>query len=86
MRNYWRLKKREYANADTSSTTRPQPTHCEVCGTEAKGRNMQWDHNHVTGKFRGWLCGHCNRAAGQARDNTTILRALAAYIERDGKY
>lgn len=62
---------------------RPAPTHCEVCGDEMQGRNVQWDHNHKTGKFRGWICGCCNRAIGQAKESAFRLRALAAYVERN---
>jgi hypothetical protein len=39
------------------------------------------DHDHETGKVRGLLCRPCNLALGGARDNPTILRALADYIE-----
>jgi hypothetical protein len=77
-RNYMRQK----AGIDLSTIRYPQATHCEVCGDEIKDRNVQCDHDHSTGKFRGWLCGCCNRAIGQAKENPTRLRALASYIER----
>lgn len=61
--------------------TRPEPETCESCGgfsTQA----MHLDHDHATDKFRGWLCGNCNRALGLVYDDPTRLRALIAYLER----
>lgn len=40
------------------------------------------DHNHVTGKVRGLLCWNCNVALGKFKDNPTILRKAADYLER----
>ena len=65
-----------------------RPIVCEVCGNEetAKGpkgiiRFLSLDHDHNTGKFRGWLCGKCNMAIGLAIDNPKLLRDLADYLE-----
>lgn len=55
------------------------PNNCEVCGD--KGR-ICWDHDHKTGKFRGWLCDKCNITLGQARDDPVLLRKLADYLEK----
>jgi hypothetical protein len=55
------------------------------CGNPGCGKTIDWtadiDHDHVTGAIRGLLCGPCNRAAGLARDNPTVLRGLADYLE-----
>jgi hypothetical protein len=64
---------------------------CEVCAKpverlvadNAGGANgAQIDHDHLTGKVRGLLCGACNRALGHADDSPERLRALAAYLDR----
>lgn len=65
---------------------RPCPVECEVCGsTESKTRDgthrMHFDHDHETGRFRGWICGPCNRIIGIAKDDPDRLRALATYLE-----
>ena len=39
-----------------------------------------WDHNHETGKFRGWTCQECNRALGEFGDNVAILENAIAYL------
>ncbi len=53
---------------------------CEVCGIAGK---ICFDHNHKTGKFRGWICSHCNFALGNVKDNPRILIALANYLKRN---
>lgn len=58
---------------------RPKLGQCEVC--EIIGEMLYFDHDHKTGKFRGWLCGNCNRALGQAKDSPEVLRKLAIYLE-----
>ena len=62
---------------------RKKPEHCEVCGAFEREFKLGlcFDHDHKTGKFRGWLCSHCNHALGYARDNPELLRKLAEYLE-----
>ena len=57
---------------------RPKPEICEVCGG---GGVICFDHDHKTGKFRGWICNHCNITLGFSRDNTEVLRKLIKYLE-----
>ena len=57
-----------------------RPGRCEACG-RAAARTV-WDHDHITGKFRGWLCNGCNSALGFAYDDPATLRALAEYLEQ----
>lgn len=54
---------------------------CHVCGVselELK-RRLHLDHDHKTGKFRGWLCHHCNLSLGNAGDSPERLESLARY-------
>lgn len=67
--------------------TRPEPDVCEICGgynlTDAvKFRCLGVDHDHKSGKFRGWLCDRCNRGIGFFRDDPSKLRRAADYLER----
>ena len=39
-------------------------------------------HNHQTGKVRGLLCGHCNRALGYLREDLSLLPKIQAYLEK----
>jgi hypothetical protein len=69
----------------------PSPDHrcpiCEKTAEEAQGHSIKkkqvWcaDHNHATGKFRGWLCHKCNLGLGNFGDNQTILQASDKYLE-----
>lgn len=61
-----------------------QNDRCAICGEEHRGRGkrLHIDHDHVTGKVRALLCGHCNALLGQANDDPAVLRAAAEYIER----
>ncbi len=59
---------------------RPKPFSCEICAGNAGG--IVFDHCHASGKFRGWICGYCNRALGFAEDSPSILRLMAQYLER----
>lgn len=45
------------------------------------------DHCHETGRFRGLLCGPCNRALGLLKDDPIRLRRLIQYLKEidDGK-
>ncbi len=59
---------------------RTKPAVCEVCGG---AETIAFDHNHTTGKFRGWICSPCNKVLGFSRDNPDVLRKLAIYLEND---
>jgi len=58
---------------------RPRPEKCEACGRPG---DIHFDHCHLTGKFRGWICESCNLALGKMNDDPDLLRRLASYVER----
>ena len=37
---------------------RPKDGRCQLC---RRRKPLHFDHDHKTGKFRGWLCNFCNR-------------------------
>jgi RNase P subunit RPR2 len=53
----------------------------EVDGQGGK-KSGSWvvDHDHITNKFRGWLCHKCNRALGAFEDNTVRLQSAIEYL------
>ena len=64
--------------------TRPMPEQCEICGVFGRDlkKGLCFDHDHMTGKFRGWICGRCNIALGMVKDNTEILLTMIEYINK----
>ena len=59
---------------------------CNICDTtEPKGKNGKFhlDHCHDSKVIRGVLCSQCNHAIGLFRDNPTLLRKAAKYLEQD---
>lgn len=62
---------------------RPIPANCEVCNSLGSSfkKGLHYDHDHATGKFRGWLCTNCNSALGLVKDNKETLKSLIHYIE-----
>jgi hypothetical protein len=58
---------------DLKTTTKE----CVICGSEEP---LVVDHDHVTGKVRGMLCGHCNRGLGHFRDSPELLEFAVQYI------
>ena len=59
-----------------------QAGRCAVCKSEPKGRRkeLQADHDHLTGSMRGLLCGPCNLALGNSYESVEILKALIEYL------
>jgi Recombination endonuclease VII len=62
---------------------------CAVCGalngtciySGEKTKSLAVDHDHKTGAVRGLLCNDCNRAIGQLKDNSELLRKAADYLD-----
>jgi hypothetical protein len=54
---------------------------CAICHVKVNGP-LHMDHNHSTGKFRGLLCGSCNRALDLFHDNVQSLRNAIVYLEK----
>lgn len=60
-----------------------QHEECAICKTIDWGvKGPCVDHDHVTGKIRGILCGSCNQGLGRFADDPKRLRAAADYLER----
>lgn len=56
---------------------RPKPEQCEICDLPGK---IVFDHCHVGGHFRGWICENCNKTLGLAKDNPVTLQKMINYL------
>jgi len=63
--------------------TRPCSDFCECCGGPPNGSGkLHEDHDHITGKFRGWLCGKCNAGIGFLSDCADGVAKALTYLNR----
>src|SRR5574343_933966 len=61
----------------------PCPGHCEACGktiVDGGRPRAESDHQHSTGKWRGWLCTKCNHDAGAIEGPN--FNAVSHYLRR----
>ncbi|SRR6266487_138499 len=57
----------------------PDMTNCQMCGKEIGGSDVELDHDHKTGLFRGWLCTYCNISLGAYEK---IEKLAQRYLQR----
>ena len=57
---------------------------CEICGRteDHLTRRLNLDHDHETGKFKGWLCTACNRAIGLFSESQSVLHSALTYVAK----
>ena len=82
----------EYQNhcivRELKKTAPPMPTHCQCCGLDPLTndnlsplrKTLQLDHDHKTGKFRGWICDNCNVSLARAGDTFQGVLNLIKYL------
>lgn len=54
---------------------------CAICRKEFSSVNPCFDHDHLTGEFRGLLCTNCNAAIGLLGDDLKSVRRAVAYLQ-----
>ena len=60
---------------------RPADGRCQNPGCR-KAALLVMDHDHQTGKFRGWLCKNCNYGIGLFGDTIDGVRGILEYLEQ----
>lgn len=64
-----------------------QEGRCAICrgkSNRSKLRELKYlsvDHDHADGTVRGLLCNNCNAGLGMFKDNPTLLKLAALYLE-----
>lgn len=54
---------------------------CPICNICLE-KEIHTDHDHLTGKVRGILCGKCNKGLGQFDDNVIYLTNAIKYLKK----
>jgi RNase P subunit RPR2 len=63
-----------------------EPFTCPICQkTTIPGvtSRIVLDHNHNTGKIRGWICDSCNTGLGRFKDDISLLERAILYLQRE---
>ncbi len=77
-----RRQRRGTTQEEVDAIFESQGKKCAICqSTEPKGLNWHLDHDHLTGKNRGVLCGICNRGLGYFKDNVETLHSAVKYLK-----
>ena len=58
-----------------------QDNKCALCTEILKPNATALDHDHATGKARALLCFRCNAGLGMLKDDPSLLRKAARYVE-----
>ena len=84
IRNWKLLQNYGITNQDYEQMLENQGFCCAGCGLHQNilEKKLHVDHDHVTGRVRGLLCGNCNRALGLVKDNLETLVRLHEYLEK----
>jgi hypothetical protein len=57
----------------------------ELKGAGGKASTWVLDHDHSSGKYRGYLCHNCNRALGNFGDNIERIERAIDYLKIAGE-
>jgi hypothetical protein len=76
-----KLRRTELSKLKKLHKAPPYGTPCDLCDKPVF-RNWQLDHDHNTGKIRGWLCKQCNTGLGNLGDNLESLQKAVDYLKK----
>lgn len=60
-----------------------EPFECPICGKRTiagVSSKVVLDHDHRTGKVRGWICDSCNTGIGRFKDDTELMKRAIRYV------
>lgn len=58
-----------------------QDGRCAVCKKELMRSTAKLDHNHKSGKVRGFLCSQCNVGIGMFKEKIAVISQVKYYLE-----
>ena len=54
---------------------------CQKAKTREHNNEICLDHNHETGKIRGWICGSCNSSIGKFNEDISVLERAVKWLK-----
>ena len=83
---HWKRKKKIGPHYDALKADKlyiVQKGKCAICGVKESdlNRSLRLDHDHQTGKIRGFLCDRCNVVLGLCQDNVEIFTFMICYLK-----
>lgn len=78
--NSCRDKKKKISNRDKKFYKKPTELNCPICHDKVLGDYARLDHDHNTGKIRGWICDNCNTAIGKLKESPEVLQRAIEWI------
>lgn len=67
----------------TNKRAEEQQNKCLICGQDFHQFNIKHlDHCHKSKRYRGILCGHCNKGLGMFKDNVEYLQNAIDYLKK----
>ena len=63
-----------------------EPFQCPICSKRTIAgvtSKVVLEHDHRSGKVRGWVCDSCNTGIGRFKDDTELLKRAIRFIEKD---
>jgi hypothetical protein len=79
--NTCRDKKKKISKQDKKFYAKPIKLTCPICNDEVSGDYARLDHDHNTGRIRGWICDNCNTAIGKLKESKEVLMRAIEWIE-----
>jgi Recombination endonuclease VII len=58
----------------------PKPMQCECCKKQTN--LLLIDHDHITHKFRGWICAGCNLGIARLGDDLEGIQNAVVYLSK----
>lgn len=81
-RNSWIKTRHGISLQEYTERLATQNYECAICGVKlsTSGYFTHLDHDHKTGRLRGFLCTNCNRGLGHFKDSVIFLTKACEYL------
>ena len=78
---HWRQGRYGFTRLEAEQQLQRQKNQCAICQAPLLLAKVCVDHDHITGRFRGFLCRTCNLGLGHFGDSVSNLKQAQRYLE-----